>query len=329
LVTLLLLLAHSERAWASTEGCRDDLDELRRNSTRDKTFGADGVKQELANADCERNDVYCVDATGFPVPGEDGDPGLKSNQELTVKLFGPASCEGVLTVGTSVKQSNVSLFRAPPAAKVGLRKGLRAAQIPIQLLAKSTVKLSVTAESVRVVVSRVDVALSLQGIELTVTPPRYYLDVGILVPFSVDYQQVSTSRVPGSTEVFIREENTLRPAAAVALSYFPFGQYGVPRFTGVHGLGFQAGVGADFDRVDDEFYLGLIWEPVPGAGISAGMALLDMERLQPGYPQGALVKPNDVPKDEFMAPRVYFGLSLNTEVFQTALKLGEKALVPN
>ncbi|HEY3255697.1 MAG TPA: hypothetical protein VGJ91_17180, partial [Polyangiaceae bacterium] len=68
---------------------------------------------------------------------------------------------------------------------------------------------------------------------------------------------------------------------------------------------------------------------IPGAGISAGLALLEMQRLQPGYPMGALVAPSDVPKDTFLGPRFYFGVSLNTQVFQTVLSLGSKARVPN
>ena len=232
------------------------------------------------------------------------------------------------TVLTEVQPRQAPVVREePPAplAKAGAPPALPAAQ----LLAKTTVKIKAMTVSVTIVVSRVTAPLSVRGVTLVVTPPRYYLDVGLLVAFTPNYQRVTTQRVPGSSEQFIREEKTVHPSAAIALTYFPAGQYSVPRFTRYHGLGIQLGIGGDLSRIDDEFYMGGVWEPVPGAGISAGLALITLEKLQPGYPEGALVKPNDVPKDTFLGPRFYFGFSLNTEVFQTLLKLGEKAVVPN
>jgi len=327
LVTSEAFADASAATLAATE-CRADLMTVE-SQGRGATFDDTAVKEELSKADCERDDVYCVDATGYPVPGESRDPGLKPGQALTIKLFGPTRCVNVLNVGTDVKQSNVSLFPQEAAAQRALPRDATVPPPEIQLLAKATVTPSATTDAVTVVVSRTDVPLSLEGITLTVTPGLYYLDVGLLAAFAPNFERVSTSRAPGSEEQFIREERSIRPAAAIALSYFPFGQYSVPRFTGYHGLGFQIGIGGDLARIGDEFYMGLAWEPVPGAGISSGLALLTMQRLQPGYPSGTLVNPNDVPKDEFLGPRFYFGFSLNTQVFQTVLQLGEKARVPN
>jgi len=90
----------------------------------------------------------------------------------------------------------------------------------------------------------------------------------------------------------------------------------------------QAGIGADLRKVDDEFYFGTIWEIVPGAGLSFGLSLLRMEGLQPDYPAGSLVDPNDVPKDTSLQAGMYFGFSINTQVFQTAIALGSKISVP-
>jgi hypothetical protein len=301
-------------------------------TARQGAFSSNEAQQELAKADCDHRDVYCVDASGYPVPGEERDPDLKSGQVLTLKLFGPSSCQGVLAVGSNVKQSDVRLFRDEGAEVKNLADDKPKAPPPplkIELLSRATVTTDAATEKVTVVVSRVDVPLSLLGIELDVSPPRYFLDVGLLVSFTPKYQTVSTSRAPGSSEVFIREEEQIHPSAAITLNYFPFGQYAVPRFSDWHGLGIQAGIGADFSEIDDEFYVGLIWEPIPGAGISGGLAMLSMQRLQPDYPEGALVSPSDVPKDEFLGPRAYFGISLNTQVFQTVLNLGGKARVPN
>jgi hypothetical protein len=318
LTNLALCPAARAQATPDPNACAGDL--ARSNGT----FSDEATKAELAKADCEERSVFCVDASGYPIPGEQRDPQLKSGQSLIVKLFGPSTCEDVLTVGSDVQQSDVTLFRATPAEKA--RGG--AAKVVTRLLAKATVTTDAASESVTVVVSRLDNRLSIQGVTLVVTPPRYFLDVGLLVAFTPAYQTVSTSRAPGSTEQFIRTENTIHPSAAVTINYFPAGQYSVPRFSDYHGLGIQAGIGGDLTRLDDEFYLGAIWEPIPGAGVAAGLAMLSMEKLHPDYPAGALVNPNDVPKDTFLGPRFYFGITLNTQVFQTALSLGGKAIVP-
>ncbi|MEI9939284.1 MAG: hypothetical protein WDO69_18845 [Pseudomonadota bacterium] len=285
-------------------------------------LSTNAAQVEFVKADCETRSVYCVGPDGYPVPGE-LDPDLKSGEELTVKLFGPATCQDVLTVATQLHQASATLFRDVGVTK---RDEVLAS---LALLAKTTATTDAATESITVFVSQINTKLNIEGVTLMVTPRRYYLDVGLLVAFTPYFQQVSTARVPGSKEQFVRETNTIHPSAAITLSYFPAGQYAVPRFSGYHGLGIQAGIGGDLSRVDDEFYLGLVWEPIPGAGISAGLAMLEMERLQPGYPSGALVNPNDVPKDTFLGPRAYFGISLNTEVFQTLLSLGAKARVPH
>lgn len=296
--------------------------ELRANPA---PWGTEQAKAELAKADCEQRSVLCVDASGYPLPTERSDPSLKSGETLTVKLFGPKSCQEVLTVSTNLHQSDVTLFKATPANK-GIE---RVAAVEIEQLAKATVTTDVMTDSVTIFVSRLDSELTLEGITLTVTPPRYYLDVGLLAAFTPQYQRVSTQRSPGSEEQFIRETNTVRAAAAITVNFFPWGQYSAPRFSGYHGLAIQAGIGGDLDRIDDEFYTGILWEPIPGAGVSAGLALLEMQRLQDHYPSGTLVKPGDVPSDTFLGPRFYFGISLNTQVFQTVLSLGAKARVPN
>lgn len=284
-------------------------------------------EDKLAQLDCDERYVYCVDAHGKAVPGE-RDPQLNYSRSLTIKLLGPQSCLELLKVGTDVQQSdNITLFRAVKEAAADTETRSGAGPV-ITVLDKATLEADASIESFTVIVSRADEPRSLRGDTLSVIPPRYFLDVGILVAFA-PHQEISAARIPGSQELFIREEKGLRPSAAVTLNYFFLGQYSVPRFSGWHGFAVQAGIGGDFSEVDDEFYLGVLWEPIPGAGVSAGLAMIEMDRLQPNYPAGALVSADDVPKDRFLAPQPYFGISLNTQVFETALKLGEKARVPN
>lgn len=315
--TLIAAVLVSARASADADTCRAEI-------AKGIDWASAATQAELDKADCETRSVYCVGVGGQPVPGE-SDPEVRSGESLTVKLLGPATCKDVLAATTHVRVSDVSLFRDLPAASQA-----KTVAVPVDavLLSKTVVDTDLTTESITINVSRTDVNLNIEGVTLVVTPPRYYLDVGLLVAFTPFYRQVSTARVPGSKEQFIRETNDIRPAGAVALNFFPWGQYKAPRFSGYHGLAVQAAVGGDFSRIDDEFYLGLLWEPIPGAGLSAGLALLRMEKLQTDYSAGVIVQPDDVPRDTYLGARPYFGVSLNTEIFQTVLGLGGKARVP-
>ncbi len=299
--------------------CHSDLGNIKND------YGTANAVAAFTAADCSDRTVYCVDASGYPVPSEQRDPHLRAGETLNVKLFGPDTCDTILTVSTDTKRSSVTLFpvtTGPNPTKRG------AGESTIKQLATAKVAVDADTDSVTIFVARTDVDQRVEGISLGIVQPRYYLDVGMLVAFTPYFQQVSTSRIPGLQDQFIRETNTIRAAAAITVNYFPFGQYSQPRFTGYHGLGFQAGIGGNLARLGDEFYMGILWEPIPGAGISTGLALLEMQQLQPDYPTGALVQPNDVPKDTFLGPRWYFGVSLNTHVFQTLLSLGANARVP-
>jgi len=306
----------------TAEACRDSLRGAKASTYSDGPAGA-----EYDKADCADRDTYCVGPDGFPLPMEETDPALVAGSKLKVKLFGPASCAELLGVAVDRQQSRVRLFRSPDPGGDGQKKA--SSEGAIQLLATTVVATDAQTDSVTVRVYRTDVTHGIDGITLEVRHERYFLDVGLLVAFAYGYQQVSPARLPGLRDEFIRETDTIRPAAAITVNYFPFGQLSEPRFTGVHGLGVQAGIGGDLDPIDDEFYMGLIYEPVPGAGVSAGVALLQMQKLQPDYPSGVLIDPGDVPRDTFLGARPYVGVSLNTEVFETVMKAGAKARVPD
>ncbi|HEY5959433.1 MAG TPA: hypothetical protein VIV60_22900, partial [Polyangiaceae bacterium] len=271
-----------------------------------------------------------------PLPKEERDPDLRPGVTFHLKLFGPNSCADLLAITTDTKQSSVSLFPAAVAAvappprpmAMGLVPPPPVPKVPVQLLASREVTPELEISAVTIYVTRKETDSTIKGITLDVVTPKYYLDVGILIAFASNFRQVSTARIPGAQDQFIRETTTIRPAGAIGAIYYPAGQYSQTRFTGFHGLAIQAAIGADFSRINDEFYFGLLWEPIPGAGIGCGAALLEKQRLQPDYPSGALVQPNDVPKDTYMGFSPYFGVSFNTRVFQTLLDLGGSVRVP-
>ena len=286
---------------------------------------------EFTKASCADHNIICIGPNGQPLPNEESNVELRPGSTATVKLFGPAACGKVLSVSADITQTAATLF--PPPTNDNLRDalapGLTQAETKIEVLASTAVTPDSYSESVTFFVVRTDTGNRLPGLKVDVTQPRYYLDVGVLVAFTPYFKEVSAARVPGQQDSFIRETNTIHPSAAIGVNYYPFGQYTQPRFTGYHGLAIQAAIGANLSRIDDEFYLGLLWEPVPGAGISAGLAMLQMQRLQPNYPSGALVQPNDIPKDTYLGGRAYFGVSLNTRVFRTLLDIGGKVNVPH
>ncbi len=323
LTTLALFIAlcpvAKAHATATMRECHEQLQRIQ------EAWRTPEAAKAFDDAGCDARTVYCVDPSGYPVPEETKDPNLSIGETLTIRLFGPDACLPWLTVTTHSKQLNATLFPRVPAAAP------RAAPVPIKIIQLANTKATPdeNTETLTIFVARKDLTLELEGISIDVIEPGYYLDVGVLAAFTPWYQQVSTSRAPGMQDQFIRETNTIHPAAAITLNYFPFKQYSRPKFTGIHGLGVLAGIGGNFSRIDDEFYLGLLWEAVPGAGISTGVALLEMQKLHPNYPAGALVQPNDVPKDSYLGPRWYFGIALDTQVFQTILRMGASARVPS
>jgi len=329
LIALVVLAATSWTVAGFAQGAPDQC--AGTLASTDAKLYTDAVAAKLyADNVCSDRTVVCVDATGFPVPGEERNPKLQIGDTLTVRLFGPDSCASVLTVRTDSELSDTTLFSpAAAGAKVAAAAPPPAPPPTLVKLAETKVVVSQQTDAVNVVIARTDKSnLSIDGVRLTVMHPRYLLDVGLLVPFTYPYRQVNTQRMPGVTDQVIRQESTIHPSAAITLNLFPFGQFSQARFSGYHGLGLQVGIGADLRKVDDEFYFGPIWEIVPGAGLSFGLSLLRMDGLQPDYPAGSLVDPNDVPKDTSLKPGMYFGFSVNTQVFQTALDLGSKIRVP-
>ena len=121
---------------------------------------------------------------------------------------------------------------------------------------------------------------------------RYFFEVGALLAFVPGgSRRIVRSPVPGSGEQTLDVETDARVAGALMLNIFPFG--GRPRHTlfspGGHSVGVQFGVDLDFSSLVDQFYGGLIYEPVSGAALSIGGALVRGEYLPEGSERGMLV----------------------------------------
>ena len=166
----VLLAPSSASAEATPTTCWQ---ELQRVGT---AFNTTEANAELEKADCDQRSVLCVDATGYPLPSESTDPKVKSGETLIVKLFGPKGCSGVLTVRTDVSQSDITLF-PPMPTQAAAREGAAPPPLPpveIQQLARAVASTTSTTESITVSISRTDASrLTLEGLTLLVTPPRY------------------------------------------------------------------------------------------------------------------------------------------------------------
>lgn len=283
-------------------------------------------KEESERVGCGESLIYCVGPDGQPLPGETA-PALRPSDVLTIKLLGPSDCADTLSVASNVRVRSQRLFRKLPTGPAA-KSGEQPAPVLYQLLATTSVEVDKTTEEITVVVARTDTKKSIRGAELKVVQFTYLLDVGLLTAFAFDYSQVKTARIPGTDDSFIRETSGIHAGGAIALSVFPCGQYDTPRFSRLHGFGVQVGIGADLSRVDDEFYFGAIYEAIPGVGLSAGVALLEMQTLQPSYPEGTLAAVDDLPADTALQPAFYLGVSLNTQVLDTIVDLGKGIHVP-
>ena len=79
-----------------------------------------------------------------------------------------------------------------------------------------------------------------------------------------------------------------------------------------------AQVGTSFDRPAEDWYFGLVIEPVSGLAVGLGAALRKGEFLAPGLAEGMLLPSRNAfgTRTEYMA-RPYLGLTITTDVFHT------------
>ena len=160
--------------------------------------------------------------------------------------------------------------------------------------------------------------------EIPIDNGRYYLELGVLVP--VVYRGTRRATLAaGTTELRVGVEERWHVTGALMLDVFPLGRARGQvssfrqcreRTCYANWLGVQ--VGTSFERPAEDWYLGLVIEPVSGLGIGLGAALTKGEYLAPGLAEGMLLPARAAfgTRTELMA-RPYLGLTLTTDVFHT------------
>jgi hypothetical protein len=154
----------------------------------------------------------------------------------------------------------------------------------------------------------------------------YHLEASVLVPFVFRGKRVATlTPTPGGNQFLIGLDEDWHITAAVMVDLFPFGrQKGqVSSFEHCRSgscvenwLGLQFGTG--LSSIFQEWYLGLLFEPVSGVAIGAGGALLKGDFLGPGLAEGMLLpSPAQFSVNSDYMIRPYFGIALTSDIFQT------------
>jgi hypothetical protein len=154
----------------------------------------------------------------------------------------------------------------------------------------------------------------------------YHLEASVLVPFVYRGRRVATlTPTPSGNELQVGIDQDWHITAAVMVDLFPAGrQKGqVSSFqhcrTGScaeNWIGLQ--VGAGLSSIFQEWYLGLLFEPVSGLAIAGGAAMLKGDFLGPGLAEGMRLPSAtqfSVNSDYMFRP--YFGVAVTSDLFQT------------
>jgi hypothetical protein len=155
---------------------------------------------------------------------------------------------------------------------------------------------------------------------------QYHLEASVLVPFVYRGRRRATlTPTPGGGAYEVGLDQDWHVTAAVMIDLFPFGRQKGQVSSFVHcrsgscaenWLGIQFGTG--LSSIFQEWYLGILFEPVSGLGIGAGASLLKGDFLGPGLAEGMLL-PSPAQfsaKSDYMF-RPYFGIAVTSDVFQT------------
>lgn len=165
-----------------------------------------------------------------------------------------------------------------------------------------------------------------QHYSIWVDDGQYHVELSLLVPFVFRGRRVGTlTSTPTGTELQVGLNEDWHVNGAVMLDFFPLGRQKGQASSFQHcrysscvenWLGFQFGTG--LSSLFQEWYFGLLFEPVSGLALGAGGTFLKGDFLGPGLAQGMLLPAAsdfNVKSDYMLRP--YFGVAITTDIFQT------------
>jgi hypothetical protein len=156
--------------------------------------------------------------------------------------------------------------------------------------------------------------------EMNVDPGRYYVDLGVMIPFTVDRSiQTVTDIASGQNRLAVKWNARIVPAFVINI--YPGGRARGRVSSGdgpnisANLWGIQAGTGLAFtNRPFGEFYLGGLLTPISGLSFSIGAALINEQVLRTGEVTGMLLRPGATytPDTRYMLwPYVGFSATLD------------------
>lgn len=351
-----------------------------------KAVAADGLEGEtrlLSDAavrqahNCDKTSMVCLRPDGSLLPDEKLPQVLRPGDKLSVAVVGCEKLREGVTFAISITEAGHAdrLFRVPltesttadaVVAKAGVETDIPAARIcqsaeDIKPLGTDEVTLSSKSN-----VDRVDVALTPDDAKakyedlvygkrthsIEVRQGRYFLDVGILVPVTIQgSRNIVASDTPGADQgVLDIQSKTPRPSPALMLNVFPGGrtsgaftsftrtrcnkakadyfecQRRKHRRNAANSLGVQVGLDLDFSDVADAFYVGGLFEPITGLSFNAGISMREGNFLKPGYQVGQLITSDeDRQGDERYMVRPYVGITLSADIIRMLVQFRDNA----
>jgi len=188
---------------------------------------------------------------------------------------------------------------------------------------------------------------------VTVEQGRYFVDLGILVPFVIEgRRRVVAEQGPSSGIRTLSIDHDLpKPSPAVMLNVFPGGRRsGIfssfserarcqrsresyfdcsrtnRRRAAANSVGLQVGLDLDFTDPADAFYLGGLFEPVSGLSFNAGISVRKGQFLAPGRFEGQLVADDTdlAPQERYMV-RPYLGVTLSLDIIRAVITYAKDA----
>jgi hypothetical protein len=252
-----------------------------------------------------------------------------AGSRLLVQILGPKDCEDVFELSTDFVKIKESLFDERPR----VTSGEEAAEATIDVLQKLEVVAPTDMDVTQIRVKFGRGERDSKEYLLTIDHGRYYLSVGLLVPFVANGSRTFVaSPVPGTGQRAITLVEDWHLTAALALNVYPFGRRRgqVSAFTGWSTdrsdtvrdlLGFQIAADLDVSDLLDQWYFGLMVEPVAGVSLNAGMALLKGEFLPDRLSTGMLVGSDaEIEAVRHYMARPYIGFTLTLDIIDTLAK---------